>query len=309
MKKILIVNPTNHLGRHLTEYFNIFCSNTVVETMGFNTIPQFAKKYHHWYRNLEESFALSDEYDVVIYNEDISFLNLNIDKTIFTPSVQQKSVMEKILHFNVMLLFQDLHNIKYKNFIYISDRGPYESDNYYALTKKIAEETVAYHCHKRKIPFTIFNVFGLIGYKNFFPDFTDNLGFINQKLESFVNKQEYTIYRSATNTKDRTEAKDYVHVLEACEAIYKGYLHPTGHVEHLCYNDLTTEKELVELFADSNKMPRYTINYKINWKSKMPTRHYETSLLLERKYTKHDWVRIRQPYNPLKAIDFDKLKG
>lgn len=307
MKRILVIGPESYLGRHIVEYLNLMSADTIIETMGIQTIPLFRDRYHHWYRNKEEKPFLPDHYDVVVYNHDIRTMDKNFDKNAYQPNINDKDMLHTVVDTEIVWLYESLHNLKYDNFIFISDIGGYRSESYYFVIKQLAEQTVAHYCKTHKKEYTIFRIFDLIGYKNFLHNFMDNIQNINKKLEYTRHHNLYTFHEKSNFTKDLTVAKDYVHILEACEAIRKACLQPTRHIENLCYGEWTTEKELLHLFVEANKLEYPNVEFKFVAKQTKVNNFYEPSALLERKYTKHDWVRIRENYNTQKALDFHKI--
>lgn len=318
MKKILVIGSNNYLGMHLVEYLNNMFSDTVqgchileqtvIETMGVNTVPDFLDRYQHWYRDLKTKPDLPYDYDIVIYNENIESINFDRSTKILHGKDYSAQLIKDLVDVNLKLLYEALDTIEYKHFIYIADHSSYDPNSYYALTLKIAEETVAHFCKNKKKDFTIFRAFDLIGYKNFFPGFIENLDNINRKFEKALIHNKYTFQEKSSFSKDGTIARDYVHVLEACEAIYQSCLNPTRRIENLCYNEFTTEKELLDFFVEVNDLPYPELEYRFAYKQVKNNLYYETSALLKRKYTKYDWVRIREDYNIKKALNIGKLK-
>jgi UDP-glucose 4-epimerase len=121
----------------------------------------------------------------------------------------------------------------------------------YAMSKRVCEDLIIDHCKKRNINYTIFRFYNVIGSSfGIEPSNPDGLFYalFQANKKGFIN-----IYGKDYNTKDGTCVRDYVHVMEVCEAIKSCVDKPSNNIESLGHGNGYTVKEIVEIFKKVNK--------------------------------------------------------
>ena len=99
---------------------------------------------------------------------------------------------------------------------------------------------------------TIFRFYNVIGSEGFEPTNPDGL-FYN--LVQAIETGKLTIYGNDYRTMDGTAVREYVHVMDVCNALIEAIDTPsTNRIENLAYNDPKTVKEIVQTFIRVNKV-------------------------------------------------------
>lgn len=211
----------------------------------------------------------SDCIDLKI-GSDIRDPNLLLDCDILIHLAALAQVGESVknpLHYydtNVNGTINLLNKFKGKHFVFASTGaadGNLESP--YAISKKVCEDIIIEQCKKRKINFTIFRFYNVIG-SNFGIEPTNPDGLFYALFQS-DKKGFMNIYGKDYNTKDGTCVRDYVHVMEICNSIKYCLYNPSNNIESLGHGKGYTVKEIVEIYKKVNNC-----NFEIKYLNRRP---------------------------------------
>jgi len=144
-----------------------------------------------------------------------------------------------------------LNKIKTKNFIFASTGAAENCTSAYGLSKRAAEDVVREYCTvHNQTPYTIFRFYNVIGSDGFAPTNSDGLMY---NLMKAPKSGEFTIYGTDyEESRDGTCVRDYVHVMEICDAIKTAIEKPSNSIECLGHGVGYTVKEIVNLYKKVN---------------------------------------------------------
>ena len=235
MKKILITGNSGYIGSHLT---NLLTGEYELHGIDLKE-PQVGVSVHsEWDINLlTPAWYAGREFDTVIHLAAL----VNVVGSMADPMSYYKTNLSGTL--NV------LSTIKMKNFILASTGAAEECTSPYGVSKRAAEDCVSQLCKAFGIPFTIFRFYNVIGSDGIAPTNPDSLMY---NLMRSPGRGEFTIFGNDYNTKDGTCVRDYVHVMEICNAIRTAIEKPSGRTECLGHGVGYTVAEMVELFRKVN---------------------------------------------------------
>jgi UDP-glucose 4-epimerase len=146
-----------------------------------------------------------------------------------------------------------LNKIPTKNFIFASTGAAALCENAYGISKRAAEDCVVEFCTKhRPTDYTMFRFYNVIGSScGIKPTNPDGLMLNLMKAK---DRKEFTIFGNDYDTKDGTCIRDYVHVLEICNAIKAAIEEPANGLENLGHGKGHTVKEMVEAYKKVNSV-------------------------------------------------------
>jgi UDP-glucose 4-epimerase len=147
-----------------------------------------------------------------------------------------------------------MNTVKFKHFILASTGAAKDCKSVYGTSKKAAEDCVREWCTYKKVPYSTFRFYNVIGSDGFKPTNPDGL---MANLIKAKETGEFTIHGNDYNTVDGTCVRDYVHVNEICSAIRTAIDNPTNSLHNLGHGVGHTVKEMVEIFGMTNDV---TIN-------------------------------------------------
>ena len=78
-----------------------------------------------------------------------------------------------------------------------------------------------------------------------------------------IDTGEFTIYGNDYDTRDGTCVRDYVHVMEICDALKQAIEKPSNQIECLGHGVGHTVGEIVDLFRKVNNIPNINLLTKI----------------------------------------------
>jgi UDP-glucose 4-epimerase len=238
MKKILITGNSGYIGSHLSKLLD-----GEYELYGLDLKnPQYpvTKQYKHDIR--QNIPASSIEFDTVIHLAAL----VNVGESEKLPTDYYMTNFCGTL--NVM------NTVKFKNFVFASTGAAEKCESAYGTSKKAAEDCVREWCIYKNIPYTTFRFYNVIGSDGFKPTNPDGLMY---NLIKALDTKEFTIYGNDYNTVDGTCVRDYVHVMEICNALKEAIENPANSLQNLGHGIGHTVKEMVEIFELSNDV---TIN-------------------------------------------------
>jgi UDP-glucose 4-epimerase len=157
-----------------------------------------------------------------------------------------------------------LERVQYDNFIFASTGTVLTPTNPYSLSKMNAESLVRQYCQLNDKNHTIFRFYNVTGSAGYEPTNPDGLFF---NLLKAVKTGEFNLYGNEYDTRDGTAIRDYIHVLEICNAIKYAIECPSWlpnveiqpFVENLGSGQGYTVMEIIDAFKRSN-----LVNFDVN---------------------------------------------
>jgi len=246
MKKVLITGVSGYIGSHLSKLLS-----SEYEVHGLD-IDEPQAPLHEFYRcDINRQFAIPDdiEYDAVIH----------LAALVRVGESEQIPIKYYITNLNGTM--NVINRIKTKNFIFASTGAAQDCNSAYGISKRAAEDVVKEYCtHHKSTPYTIFRFYNVIGSDGFAPTNPDGLMY---NLMNAIDTGEFTIFGDDYDTRDGTCVRDYVHVMEICDALKQAIEKPSNQIECLGHGVGYTVGEIVDLFRKVNNIPNINLLTKI----------------------------------------------
>jgi UDP-glucose 4-epimerase len=246
MKKVLITGVSGYIGSHLSKLLS-----SEYEVHGLD-IDEPQAPLHEFYRcDINRQFAIPGdiEYDAVIH----------LAALVRVGESEQIPIKYYITNLNGTM--NVINRIKTKNFIFASTGAAQDCNSAYGISKRAAEDVVREYCTQHKpTPYTIFRFYNVIGSDGFAPTNPDGLMY---NLMNAIDTGEFTIYGNDYDTRDGTCVRDYVHVIEICDALKQAIEKPSNQIECLGHGVGHTVGEIVDLFRRVNNIPNINLLTKI----------------------------------------------
>jgi UDP-glucose 4-epimerase len=238
MKKILVTGSSGYIGQHLckllkqTGEYEVHGMDIVNNT---NYLDEFTKQNVIQY---SKGFELrSEQYHTVVHLAAFVRVNESVDM----PGHYYKN--------NLFGTMNILEQIKYENFIFASTGAASNPVSPYGLSKRCAEDVVQSFCKKRDRQYTTFRFYNVLGSDGIPPTNPDGL-FYN--LIEAEKSGEFKLYGDDYNTPDGSPIRDYVHVMEICDAIKTAIEMPANGLENLGHGHGFSVKEIVDIYKNVN---------------------------------------------------------
>jgi UDP-glucose 4-epimerase len=234
MKKILITGNSGYIGSHLSKLLD-----GDYELYGMDIAkPQYPVTKHYKHDIRQHVPANSIEFDCVIHLAAL----VNVGQSEIMPTDYYMTNFCGTL--NVM------NTVKFKNFVFASTGAAQDCKSAYGTSKKAAEDCVREWCTYKKVPYTTFRFYNVIGTDGFEPTNPDGL---MSNLIKAIDTGTFTIHGTDyEQSTDGTCVRDYVHVMEICEALKTAIEQPSNSIECLGHGVGYTVKEMVNLFCRVN---------------------------------------------------------
>jgi UDP-glucose 4-epimerase len=245
MKKILITGCSGYIGSHLCKMLE-----GQYEIHGLDLHEPIVPIDKFFQIDINRPFANSEydkEYDAVIHLAAL----VNVGES------EKMPIMYYITNLNGTM--NVLNKVPTKNFIFASTGAAALCESAYGISKRAAEDVVREYCtqHKKQ-DYTIFRFYNVIG-SSYGIQPTNPDGLMYNLMQS-KDKGEFTIFGNDYNTPDGTCVRDYVHVLEICNALKTAIEEPSNNLENLGHGVGTTVNAMVELFKQVNGAD-FTVKY------------------------------------------------
>lgn len=235
MKKILVTGSSGYIGSHLCKRLsNQYTIHGLDIVSPVVSIDKFIRV------DINNFTGLFEKYDAVIHLAGLVKVN--------------ESERKPISYYNTNLIgtLNVLKRIPTNNFIFASTGVAELCNNPYGVSKRAAEDCVKEFCFTEQIPYTIFRFYNVIGSSyGISPTNTDGLMY---NLMKAPEVGEFTILGKDYNTPDGTCVRDYVHVMEICEAIKQAIEEPANSLENLGHGIGKSVEEMVRLFKQVNQV-------------------------------------------------------
>lgn len=275
MKKVLITGNSGYIGSHLSKLLE---GEYELYGLDLNN-PQHPVTKHFKHDIRQTIPANKIEFDTVIHLAAL----VNVGQSQTHPTDYYMTNFCGTL--NVM------NTLQFKNFVFASTGAAEGCASAYGTSKKAAEDCVKEWCNYKKIPFTIFRFYNVIGTEGFQPTNPDGL---MSKLIEAKDKGEFTIHGNDYDVStDGTCVRDYVHVMEICEALKTSIEQPSNQIECLGHGVGYTVKEMVSLFQKVNDVD-FSIKYGPRREGDLPSSVLEdVSPYMKSIYTMEDLLKIK----------------
>ena len=229
MKKILITGNSGYIGSHLSKLLE-----NDYEVHGLDICEPQVPVSAFYKSDINRPLSLPYEYDAVIHLAAL----VNVGES------EQIPIQYYITNLNGTM--NVVNKIRTKNFIFASTGAAEGCASAYGISKRAAEDVVHEYCTKHKpTPYTIFRFYNVIGSDGFAPTNPDGLMYNLMKAQE---TGEFTIFGTDYDTSDGTCVRDYVHVMEICDALKQAIEKPSNQVESLGHGVGHTVREIVNKF-------------------------------------------------------------
>jgi UDP-glucose 4-epimerase len=183
-----------------------------------------------------------------------------------------------------------MNAVKFKNFIFASTGAAVDCASAYGTSKKAAEDCVREWCNYKNVPYTTFRFYNVIGSDGFEPTNPDGLFYNLMKART---TGEFTIYgKDYDVSPDGTCVRDYVHVMEICDALRTAIEKPSNKIESLGHGVGYTVKEIVNLFQKVNDV-EFDVKYGDRRQGDLPSSVLEdVSPYMKNLYTMEELLKV-----------------
>jgi UDP-glucose 4-epimerase len=235
MKTVLVTGAAGYIGKHLCRVlrdhnYKVYGLDTQVD------VDIFTPLYHI---DISNTFAIPQnlEFDVVIHLAALVRVNESVER----PYDYYDTNLNGTQYV--------LNQIKFNNFIFASTGTASNPINPYALSKRCAEDVVTSYCKERSKPFSIFRFYNVTGTNGVPATNPDGL-FYN--LVRAKDEGTFNLYGVDYNSPDGTAIRDYIHVVEVCNALLLAIEEPSNKVENLGTGVGHSVLEMVNKFKEVN---------------------------------------------------------
>ena len=273
MKKILITGSSGYIGRHLT---NVLCNDYEVFGLDRKYEPQYG--FGFFEQDINNMVCLDEHYDAVIHLAAL----VNVGDSMKWPMRYYQTNVGGTL--NVM------ERISYDNFIFASTGAAVDAVSPYAISKKTTESLVRNYCTLTGKDHTIFRFYNVIGSVAYGPTNHDGLMYNLMKAKE---TGEFNLYGDDYDTIDGTAVRDYIHVLEICNAIKLAIEKPSNLLlENLGSGQGYTVKQIINTFKKVN-----VCDFNVNVKPRRPgdLAHsvlHDVSPYMQKTYTLEQMLKV-----------------
>ena len=238
MKKILITGCSGYIGSHLCKLLD-----KDYDIWGLDLFePQYPIKEGQFIQHdINHPFGeFPEEFDAVVH----------LAARVRVNESRQMPIQYYITNLNGTM--NVLAKIKTKNFIFASTGAAVQCESAYGISKRAAEDCVVEYCKQHnKQDFSIFRFYNVIGSDGYAPTNPDGLMY---NLMQAPEKGQFTIFGNDYNTPDGTCIRDYVHVMEICNALRTSIENSANKIESLGHGVGRSVTEITETFKKVNNI-------------------------------------------------------
>jgi UDP-glucose 4-epimerase len=238
MKKVMITGCSGYIGSHLTKMLE-----KKYEIHGLDIVEPKVSIKKFYKVDINRLFTipdLTDPYDAVIHLAAL----VNVGES------EKMPIMYYITNLNGTM--NVLNKVPTKNFIFASTGAAALCESAYGISKRAAEDCVVEYCSKHKpTDYTIFRFYNVIG--SSFGIKPTNIDGLMYNLIKGKDTGSFTIFGNDYPTVDGTCVRDYVHVMEICNALAEAIERPANNLENLGHCEGKTVQQMVELFQEVNE--------------------------------------------------------
>jgi len=240
MKKILVTGCSGYIGSHLCKLLE-----GKYDIHGLDLHDPIVPINKFYKVDINRLFTIPDQtepYDAVIHLAAL----VNVGES------EKMPIMYYITNLNGTM--NVLNKIPTKNFIFASTGAVALCESAYGISKRAAEDCITefYTKHRQGIDYTMFRFYNVIGSSyDIKPTNPDGLMY---NLMQAPQRGSFTIFGNDYQTIDGTCMRDYVHVLEICNALEQAIEKPANGLENLGHGFGKSVKEMVDIFKKVNNV-------------------------------------------------------
>jgi UDP-glucose 4-epimerase len=239
MKKILITGSSGYIGRHLTSLLYAYGE---YETTGLDRVYRTQPVNSQFIeQNILENMDIPGEYDTVVHLAGL----VNVGMSMQAPMDYYRT--------NVVGTLNMLERAQYDHFIFASTGAATNPYSPYGMSKLVTEGLVRQYCTLNNKKCTIFRFYNVIGTAGYPPTNIDGLMY---NLIKAKDTGVFHIYGNDYNIYDGTAIRDYLHVMEVCQAIKNAVDKPLSDsltlIENLGHGKGHSVLEMVNVFKKVN---------------------------------------------------------
>ena len=231
--KILVTGSEGYIGQHLC---------VLLEKNGYD-VHRLDINVNGGFKNYRVDIRLED---MIRFND---VMRNSFDAVIHLAAVVQvgESVKYPTLYYdtNINGTLNLLKNLEYGKFIFASTGAATAPASPYGYSKLVCEHIVNEWAENN----TICRFYNVTGSEGFNATNPDGLFF---NLCKAVKTGTFDLYGGLWQTKDGTCVREYIHVMDICNALMQAINTKTEGVQNLGYNDTRTVKEIVNIFKEVN---------------------------------------------------------
>jgi UDP-glucose 4-epimerase len=237
MKKILITGSSGYIGRHLAALLFAYQEDYLVTGLDRVFKTQITDNFIE--QNILESVDIKGEFDTVVHLAGL----VNVGVSMQAPMDYYRT--------NVVGTLNMLERTQYDHFIFASTGAATNPYSPYGLSKLVAEQLVRQYCTLNNKKCTIFRFYNVIGTNGYPPTNVDGLMYNLMKAKE---TGVFHLYGNDYDMYDGTAIRDYLHVMEVCQAIKNAVDTPVSDslIENLGHGKGHSVLEMVNIFKKVN---------------------------------------------------------
>ena len=237
MKKILITGSSGYIGRHLAALLFAYQEDYLVT--GLDRVFKTQVTDNFVEQNILESIDIKGEFDTVVHLAGL----VNVGMSMQSPMDYYRT--------NVVGTLNMLERTQYDHFIFASTGAATNPYSPYGLSKLVAEQLVRQYCELNNKKCTIFRFYNVIGTNGYPPTNVDGLMYNLMKAKE---TGVFHLYGNDYDMYDGTAIRDYLHVMEVCQAIKNAVDTPVSDslIENLGHGKGHSVLEMVNIFKKVN---------------------------------------------------------
>lgn len=232
--RILITGSSGYIGSHLTAKL---LKKHNVTGLDINTYK--IKPHEHVSNSITGSYKWISGFDCIIHLAAL----VRVGQSELYPTDYYTTNLNGTLNL--------LSSVPTKHFIFASTGSAEYCQSPYSVSKRAAEDCIREQCNRKKINYTIFRFYNVIGSSVVEPTNPDGLFY---KLTESIQTGKFTVYGHDYNTSDGTAIRDYVHVDEICASIEKSIDDPANGIENLGHGKGHSVLEIAKMFKKINNV-------------------------------------------------------
>jgi UDP-glucose 4-epimerase len=237
MKKILLTGSSGYIGRHLAALLFAYQEDYLVT--GLDRVFKTQVTDNFVEQNILESIDIKGEFDTVVHLAGL----VNVGMSMQAPMDYYRT--------NVVGTLNMLERAQYDHFIFASTGAATNPYSPYGLSKLVAEQLVRQYCTLNNKKCTIFRFYNVIGTNGYPPTNVDGLMYNLMKAKE---TGVFHLYGNDYDMYDGTAIRDYLHVMEVCQAIKNAVDTPVSDslIENLGHGKGHSVLEMVNIFKKVN---------------------------------------------------------